>query len=82
MQTFQQIVLIFAFISLTFARPSTNKSDKRLIKFSEEEPAKWISQADIETMSLSGHRIHFIDITDRNYPFNLRKVTTKGNVNG
>jgi acid phosphatase class B len=78
MQTFRQIVLVLALASVAFARPPTNDSGKRLIKFSEDEPAKWLSQEEVEALSLSGHRIHFIDITDRTYPTQVRRVNTNG----
>jgi acid phosphatase class B len=78
MENFRHIFVIFAILSGAFALPSTKESGKRLIKFSEEEPAKWLSQEEIETMSLSGHKIHFIDITDRKYPSELGRVNTNG----
>jgi len=56
------------------ARPSSEAT--RLIKTSEAEPGKWLTQEQI--LDLVRNRVNFMDITDKNFPTVTQDSSPKG----
>lgn len=71
-----KIALILSFALAVYGLPAT-ENGKRLIKTSHEEPAEWMSQAEI--WNLIEKHANFIDLTDHDLKeYASKSVSAKG----
>jgi len=77
MRTFSVAIVLLALFGEISARPSSET--RRLIKTSEAELGKWLTQEEIFDLVIN--RVNFMDITDRKFPTTLKGgPSTKGKV--